>query len=90
MSMTLAQAEVLLEEGLAFVSKIAPLAALGGPAAGAIGLVVGNIAAMGATLLAQVSSDAAIIASGDLSKITALQNQLQAANSTLAAQIAAS
>ena len=89
-TITLAQVESALEVGLSLVSKLAPLAALGGPAAGAIGLVVGNVASMADALITQVTSDAGIIAGGDLSKIQALQVQLQAQNTALAAQIAAS
>lgn len=87
---TLTQIETALEDGLAFVQKFAPLAALGGPAAGAIGNAIGEIAGAAAAILPQVQGDAAIIGSGDVAKITALQGQLQAANASLAAQIAAS
>ena len=90
MTITLANAEAILEEGLAFVTKVAPLASLAGPEGAAIGAIVGQIASLADNLLAEVSSDAAIIQTGDLSKITALQQSLQSANATLAAQIAAS
>jgi hypothetical protein len=90
MTITLASVEAALEEGLSFVSKLAPLASLGGPAAGAIGAVVGQIAATASTLLTAVENDAAIIAGGDLAKIRTLQASLQAQNATLSAQIAAS
>lgn len=90
MTVTLTQIESALEEGLSLVSKLAPLAAIGGPAAGAIGVTVGNIATLADTLLTQVTSDASIIAGGNLTQITALQQSLQAQNATLAAQIAAS
>jgi hypothetical protein len=90
MAVTLAEAETVLEEALSLAAKLAPLAGLGGPVPGAIGLVVGNLASMGATLIAQITSDASIIGSGDLTRINALQAQLQAQNTTLAAQIAAS
>lgn len=89
MTVTLAEVESVLEEGLAFVSKIAPLASLGGPAAGTIGAVVGQVAATADALVTAVSNDASIIAGGDLTAIQALQTQLQAQNATLAEQIAA-
>ncbi len=90
MTVTLAQVEAALEQGLSLVSQLAPLAALGGPAAGAIGVLVGHIASTADTIITQISSDAAIIAGGNLTQITALQVKLQAANADLAAQIAAS
>ena len=42
MTITLAQVESAAEEALSLVSQFAPLAALGGPAAGAIGVLVGQ------------------------------------------------
>jgi hypothetical protein len=90
MAITLGQVEAALEQALTLVSELAPLAALGGPAAGAIGAVVGKIAETADTLVTAVGNDASIIAGGDITKITALQAQLQAQNATLAAQIAAS
>lgn len=87
---TLADIEAFAEEGLALVSQVAPLAALGGPAAGAIGILVGQVAGTVDTLVTQVSGDAAIIAGGNLTAITNLQTQLQAQNVALAATIAAS
>ena len=90
MAITLSQVESALEEGLAFVQQISPLASLGGPAAAAIGTVVGDIAGVADTLLTTVAGDASIIAGGNVAAITALQVQLQAANATLVAQIEAS
>lgn len=88
--MTLAEVEAALEQGLTFVQLLSPIAALGGPAAGSVGTIVGNIAGLAATLLPQIENDATIIASGDTTKIKALQVQLQAQNAILAAQIDAS
>jgi hypothetical protein len=88
--MTLADIEKYLDQGLKLVQQVAPLAALGGPAAGAWGAVVANVAGTADGLLVAVESDAAIIATGDVTKIKALQAQLQAENAKLAAQIAAS
>lgn len=90
MGITLAQAESVLATGLAYVQELAPLAALAGPEGAAIGATVGQIASTASTVLAAVESDAAIIASGDLTKIRALEAQLQAANVTLGAQVDAS
>lgn len=90
MTINLPQIEAAAEQALGLVSQLAPLAMLGGPAAGAIGALVGQVASTVDTIITQVSGDAAIIAGGDLAKIQALQVQLQAANANLAAQIAAS
>lgn len=88
--MNLADIEAALETGLSYVQKLAPLAALGGPAAAAIGGTVATIAETASTVLAQVEGDAAIIASGDLTRIRELEKALQADNDALAAQIDAS
>ena len=90
MTITLAQVEGVLKSALGVVQELAPLAALGGPAAGAIGLVVGNIASAADAIVTQVTSDASIIAGGNVATITALQAQLEAENTALAAKIAAS
>lgn len=90
MGLSLQQIETALETGLDYVTKLAPLAALGGPAAAAIGNIVATIASEGETILSEVSGDASIIAGGDLTKITALQAQLQQQNAQLAQQIAGS
>jgi hypothetical protein len=82
----LASIEAGLETGLEWVKELAPLAALGGPAAAAIGATVSQVAGMAETVVEQVSGDAAIIAGGDVTKITALRDQLQAENATLTAQ----
>lgn len=87
---TLQGFESVLEDGLALTQKLAPLAALGGPAAGAIGGVIGQLAGLAGKVLPQIEADAAILGSGDLTKIKALQTQLQAENAALAAQIDAS
>lgn len=87
---TLTQIETALEEGLTLVSQLAPLAAIGGPAAAAIGVTVGQVASMADTILTQVSGDAAIIAGGNITAITDLQVKLQASNAALASQIATS
>jgi hypothetical protein len=90
MAVTLTEVETALETGLSLVSTLAPLAALGGLAAGSIGVTVGQVASLADTLVTQISGDAAIIAGGNLTAITTLQAKLQAANATLGAQIAAS
>ncbi|HEY5411106.1 MAG TPA: hypothetical protein VIJ94_10315 [Caulobacteraceae bacterium] len=90
MGLNLQQIESALETGLKYVQEIAPLAALGGPAAAAIGATVAQVAGMATEVLTAVENDAAIIASGDLTKIRALEASLQAENKQLAAQIAAS
>lgn len=90
MSITLEGVESALEAGLALVGKLAPLASLGGPTAGAIGSLVGELATWADATVQQVTNDAAIIGSGDVTKIQALQAQLQAQNAALNAQIAAS
>jgi hypothetical protein len=87
---TLAQVESALGSALSLVQEFAPLAALGGPAAGAIGTLVGDLAGAASAIVAQVTSDESIIASGDVTTITALQQQLEAQNTALQAQIAAS
>lgn len=88
--MNITDIESALETGLLLTAKLAPFGALAGPAGAAVGDTVAQIAALGATLLQAVSDDAAVIGSGDLTRIRALQAKLQAANADLAAQIAAS
>jgi hypothetical protein len=90
MTITISQVESALESALSLVAEFAPLAALGGPAAGAIGTLVGNLAGAAEAIVTQVTSDEAIIASGDVTTITALQSQLEAQNAALQAQIAGS
>lgn len=90
MTITLAQVESAAEEALSLVWQLAPLAALGGPAAGAIGVLVGQAASTVDALVTQISGEATIIGSGNLTAITALQTQLQAQNAALAQQIASS
>jgi hypothetical protein len=84
---TLADIEAALEKGLELAVKLAPLAGLGGPAAAAIGTTIGNLAATADEILKSIEGDAAIIASGDLTKIRALQKDLQAQNKALNAEI---
>lgn len=88
--MTLDQAEAALETALVLTQKLAPLASVFGPAGAAAGATIASIAQLGATVLAEVSSDATIIASGDLTRIRALQASLQTENAALAQEIAAS
>jgi hypothetical protein len=88
MAINLAQVENALETGLVLVQKLAPLAALGGPAAGAIGEVVSKLAGAAAQIVPAVENDATIIAGGDPAQIRALQAQLQQQNVALAQQIA--
>jgi hypothetical protein len=88
--MDLPALESFAEQALALVAKAAPLATIGGPEAGAIGGMVGQVAETLDLLITNASGDAAIIAGGDLTKIRALQAQLQAENAELASQIAAS
>lgn len=89
--MTLAEIEEALEKGLEYVQALAPIAgALGGPAGVAIGETVAKVAGAASAILTAVENDAVIIASGDPTRIRALQQALQAENDTLAAQIDAS
>lgn len=88
--MDLPALESFAEQALALVAKAAPLASIGGPEAGAIGLLVGQAASTLDLLVTNASGDAAIIASGDLTKIRALQAELQIQNAELASQIVAS
>lgn len=89
--MTLAEIENALTTGLTYVQALAPLAgALGGPAGAAAATIVETIATETANIVGQVEGDAEIIASGDLTRIRALQAELQSQNAALAAQIAAS
>lgn len=81
--MDITEIEDFLDKGLKIVQQVAPLASLGGPAAGAWGQVVANVAGTADGLLSGVEADATIIASGDTTKIKALQAQLQAENAAL-------
>lgn len=89
-AITLTQVENWFQDALDLAENVAPLAALGGPAAASIGKLVGEIATAGAAILQQVEGDAAIIAGGNLAALQALEKKLQASNPTLAAQIASS
>lgn len=88
--MDISQIEDFLDRGLKIVEQVAPLASLGGPAAGAWGQVVANVAGTADNLLSGIEADATIIASGDTTKIKALQQSLQAENAKLNAQVLAS
>ena len=91
MQITLSEIEAALEQGLGYVQALAPLAgSLGGPAGIAIGNAVSQAAGVASAILTQVEGDATIIASGDLTKIRALEVSLQAENAALIAQVAAS
>jgi hypothetical protein len=87
---TVEAVENALNGGLQLIEKLAPLASLGGPTAASIGTIVAELATVASNILAQVESDASIIAGGNLAAIQALAQKLQAANAKLAAQIAAS
>lgn len=89
--MNLSDIEAGLEKGLDFVKTWAPIAStLGGPAAAAIGTAIGQVAGLAEQVIPAIENDVTIIGSGDLTKIKALQAQLQQENASLAAQIAAS
>lgn len=91
MNFSLSDIEHAIETGLNYAKQLAPLAGLiGGPAGAAIGTTVGSIADMASQLLAAVENDAAIIASGDLTRIRALEHEVQTENAALIKQIAAS
>jgi hypothetical protein len=90
MALDLTGFEAILEKGLEIAQEAAPFAALGGPAAAAIGETIGSLAGLAEKVLPQLEADATIIASGDTTKIKALQAQLQAENASFAQQIAAS
>lgn len=86
----LTEIEEAVAQGLNLVAKLAPLAALGGPAAAAIGATVGSVATTASELLAAVEGDAEIIASGDLTKIREMVAVIQAENKQLVGRMAAS
>lgn len=89
--MNLSDVEAALQQGLQYIQALAPLAgSLGGPAGVAIGETVSKVAGTAATILAAVEADGTIIASGDPTRIRALQQAIQAENDTLAAQVDAS
>lgn len=88
--MNLTDIEDFLDRGLKIVQQASSLASIGGPTAGAWGAVVGHVAGVADSLLLGVEGDAAIIGSGDLTKIRALQQSLQAENAQLAAKVDAS
>lgn len=88
--MTLAEIEAAIETALATAEKLAPLGAVFGPVGAAAGAAIAGLAALGEKLLAEIAPEAEIIASGDLTRIRALQASLQAQNAVLAGQVAAS
>jgi hypothetical protein len=88
-AVTVAQVETGLTTALQLAQDLAPLAALGGPSAAAVGAAVAQAAAVAEAVVPQVLSDAEILRTGDPAQIKALQAQLQTANAALAAQIAA-
>lgn len=90
MAFDLAKAEKALSTGLILVQDLAPLAALGGPSAGAIGATVAQVAGLANALVTEAESDATVLASGDLTQIKALQAQLQDQDAALASQVDAS
>jgi hypothetical protein len=79
-----------LEQGLGLLSQIAPAAAIGGPAAAAIGLLVGKAAGFASTALQAATGAEAVISATDLASIQKSADALQALNDQLAATIAAS
>lgn len=86
--MTLAEAEAALETGLAYIQALAPLAgSLSGPTGAAIARTVTEVASTASAVLAEVEADAAIIAGGDLTKIRALEADLQTENVQLGAKV---
>lgn len=87
MGLSLTDIENALETGLEFVQKAAPLAAIGGPQAGAIGELIAKVAGTADSVIQGVAADATIIAGGDLTKIRSLQQQLHAENAKLAGQV---
>lgn len=90
MTVTLQEIETALATGLSYVQALAPLAgSLAGPAGAAIGETVAKVAGTAETILTQVESDAAILATGDITKIRALEQSIQAENTQLLAQAAA-
>ena len=88
---TLAEIESILEDGLSLAQKLAPIVGPAfGPAGAAAGALIGQLAGFADTVVPQIQNDATIIASGDPTKLLALQAQLQAENAALNAQVAAS
>lgn len=79
-----------LQTGLGLVEQLAPLAALGGPQAGAIGALAASTAGVAESLLAHATEAQTVIESTDLAQIQTITAALQARNNVAAAQIAAS
>ncbi|MGI8839744.1 MAG: hypothetical protein ACR2F8_03000 [Caulobacteraceae bacterium] len=90
MPIDFATIESALAQGLSFIERLVPLAALGGPVAAGIGAAVGEIAALGDQVLVAVEGEQAILSAPDLASVQGLVAKLRAANDALAAQIAAS
>ena len=87
---TLEGVEAAVNLGLNLVTELAPLADVGGPTAAAAGVLAANIASGLETVISAAENDATIIAGGDITKIKALQAQLQAANAAMQPQLDAS
>lgn len=79
-----------LETGLATVEQLAPLAALGGPQAAAIGALAASAAGVAESLLAHATDAQTVIQSSDLAQIQTITAALQAQNNQLSIQIAGS
>lgn len=78
-----------LETGLSAVQQLAPIAALGGPQAAAIGTLAASAAGVAESLLAHASDAQTVIESSDLAQIQSITAALQAQNNATSVQIAA-
>lgn len=88
-AVNMSQVGAAAQKALELTAAFAPLAALGGPQAAAIGQMAEMVATTLETVLPAVEADAQILSSGDIGQVKALQAQLQSANAELAAKIAA-
>jgi len=79
-----------LQTGLGFVEQLAPLAALGGPQAVAIGTLAAGAAGVAESLLSHAMEAQTVIQSNDLVQIQTITAALQARNNAAAARIAVS
>lgn len=87
--MNIEEIEGFLQTGLSFVQKAAPIiGSFTGPTGTLIGTAVGAIAGAADALVTEATSDASIIASGNLANIQDLNATLQQQNAQLATQIA--
>lgn len=82
--------ESALEQGLNFISELAPAASAAGPLGASIGAVVGKVTRFASDAIAAAEQEADVIGEDNLANLKALQAKIQAANDVLAAQIAAS